>query len=164
MNVKLALILILLFLILLVLFYNINLESNIVILLAIIIILLVNDLIKRSEYFQSSIPENMIVNSSNNIESLQTSQMAELNALYHLVQTLNKNKQSDIVQQNMNINYPSIVVRNSCIRQASSTEPDTSSQQNSSNSQESSNNDQALRALRASNVLNALSDVNSGSN
>lgn len=154
MNVKLALILILLFLILLVLFYNINLESNIVILLAIIIILLLNDLIKRSEHFQSNIPDNIFGNSANNIESSQNFQLSNLNALYHLVQTLNKNKQSDIVEKNMNINYPSIVIRNSCIRQASSSQEPTPLQ-NSSSSQDSST---VNTALRASDILEAVSN------
>lgn len=122
MNVKLALILILLFLILLVLFYNINLESNIVILLGIIIILLINDLIKRSEYFVSSIPEGMFINPGNNIDSLQTSHISELDALLHLVQTLNKTKQNDITEQKMNANYPSIIVNNSCIKQSPNTD------------------------------------------
>ena len=155
MNIKLALILILLFLILLVLFYNINLESNIIILLAIIIILLINDLIKRSEHFQSSVPENMFVSSGNNIESLQNAQMAELNALYHLVQTLNRNKQNDIVEQNMNLNYPSIIVRNSCIRQATS-QDSPSVAQNTSNAPSASN---INSALVASSIANSIDDI-----
>ena len=116
MNVKLALILILLFLILLVLFYNINLESNIVILLGIIIILLINDLIKRSEYFHSSVPANKLVGPGNNIDSFLNSQLAELNALNTIVQTLNAAQQGGITEQNMNTNYPSIEVSNSCIK------------------------------------------------
>ena len=160
MNVKLALILILLFLILLVLFYNINLESNIVILLAIIIILLLNDLIKRSEYFQSTIPENIFGKSGNNIESLQNSQMGHLDALYHLVQTLNKNKQSDIVEQNMNINYPSIVVRNSCIRQPTSSQEQPPNQNSSSQPDSSSVN----QANIASGVIGAISDMGNKKN
>lgn len=159
MNVKLALILILLFLILLVLFYNINLESNIVILLAIIIILLINDLIKRSEHFQSSVPENMFVSSGNNIESLQNSQMSELNALYHLVQTLNRNKQNDIVEQNMNLNYPSIIVRNSCIRQATSSQEPPSPVQNTNSAPNASDSSEA-QALRASSISNSISNMN----
>lgn len=152
MNVKLALILILLFLILLVLFYNINLESNIVILLAIIIILLINDLIKRSEYFQSSIPENMFVKSSNNIDSLQNSQLSELNALLHLVQTLNKSKQGDIIEKNMNMNYPAIVVRNSCIRQSSPNESDEPSQASAEQSQSQT----GLDPRQVSDIINSI--------
>ena len=87
----------------------------------------------------------MFVTSGNNIESLQNAQMAELNALYHLVQTLNRNKQNDIVEQNMNLNYPSIIVRNSCIRQAKS-QDSPSAAQNTSSPPSDSNVNSALVA------------------
>ena len=136
MNVKLALILILLFLILLVLFYNINLESNIVILLGIIIILLINDLIKRSEYFEdsSSITDIKFIKPGNSIPELQNSQLAQLSALNTIVQRLNINKQNNITEKNMNTNYPSIIVNNSCIKQIN-TKPDSPNMESVSNNE-----------------------------
>ena len=104
MNVKLALILLLLFLILLVLFYNINLESNIVILLGIIIILLVNDLIKRSEYFY-------------NYDKMQDEQILKLDSLLTFLNAISKSKQKELSKKQMEQKYKALPVDNSCIKQ-----------------------------------------------
>lgn len=106
MNVKLALILVLLFLILLVLFYNINLESNIVILLGIIIILLVNDLIKRSEFFVSY-----------NYDKHHDHQLLKLDSILTMLTAVTKNKQKALQKKQMEAKYMALPVSNSCIRQ-----------------------------------------------
>ena len=107
MNVKLALILVLLFLILLVLFYNINLESNIVILLGIIIILLVNDLIKRSEFFISQ----------TNYDKEHEKQILQLDSILTMLTSVMKNKKKEIMTKQLEQKYKALPVSNSCIRQ-----------------------------------------------
>ena len=74
----------------------------------------------------------MFVRTNNNIDNLQNSRLSELNALLHVVQTLNANQQENRVENYMDENYPSIEVSNSCIRRQNINNQASSSSSSSS--------------------------------